>query len=331
MDWDNGYYVKLYRSQSPDWLALPVLTRGLFAEIMLLADRAGRIPLGKAGLSSLAIPLRADWATVSKHVETLISDGCIVHEPGAMVIPNFVDAQAKAKTGAERTKEWREGKGAKGKGKHEPVTNGDARDDGRHRVTECDDARRSVTTRDGCDDKERKTDQKDKDYPLPPPGAEEVGVTLDPTDHELWQAYSAGVSNATAQLAKFVRHDTDTQALRIVWDSHGATRGMAPVEFLPKLKANATRYVQACQDAKRDPSFEKFYKPEKFLDWLRRDEAGSAPFPYSDGGLSPGRIGTTKLPVASVGGGSQGSEVGGQEYTVPANVLSLARQIGGGR
>ena len=102
MDWATAYYVKLYRSQSPDWLALSPLTRGIFDEMLLIADRGGRIPLGKAGLSSVAVPLRGSWAELAPHVEALLSDGCLVLVDGALAVRGFVEAQARAKTPAER-------------------------------------------------------------------------------------------------------------------------------------------------------------------------------------------------------------------------------------
>lgn len=125
MDWENAYFVKLYRSTSPDWLALPVLTRGLFAELMLLADRAGRIQLGRAGVASVAIPLRATDATIGdvmQHVQQLLDDGCIYVDCNALVIRNFADAQRRALTSTERSQKLREegkapGKPAKAKGK----------------------------------------------------------------------------------------------------------------------------------------------------------------------------------------------------------------------
>ena len=107
MDWDQSYYVRLYRSQSPDWLGLPALTRGLFAEMLLLADKAGAIPLGRAGLKSIAVPLRDRWEDIEPHVARLLEDGAIAHVDGAVLIPNFTAAQAKPKTSTERSQEHR--------------------------------------------------------------------------------------------------------------------------------------------------------------------------------------------------------------------------------
>lgn len=153
MDWKNGYFVKLYRSQSPDWLALPVLTRGLFAELMLLADRVGRIQLGRAGVASVAIPLRATDATIGdvmQHVQRLLDDGCIYVDGDALVIRNFVDAQSRALTSTERSQRLREegkapGKSSKGKGKR-PVQ----RD-----ATDATIGGTDATQRNGCNDKEQ--------------------------------------------------------------------------------------------------------------------------------------------------------------------------------
>ncbi len=153
MDWKNGYFVKLYRSASPDWLALPVLTRGLFAELMLLADRAGRIQLGRAGVASVAIPLRATDATIGdvmQHVQRLLDDGCIYVDGDALVIRNFVDAQSRALTSTERSQKLREegkapSKPSKGKGKR-PVQ----RD-----ATDATISGTDATQRNGCNDKEQ--------------------------------------------------------------------------------------------------------------------------------------------------------------------------------
>ena len=154
MNWETGYFVKLYRSQSPDWLALSPLTRGLFDELLLISDQTGRIQLGKAGLSSICVPLRGTWDEVRCHIEALLADGCILLDGNEIVIKGFVDAQRRAKTPAERKAEQRSR--AKVTESH-----GESRES-RSTVT-LRDASRSVTESHGCHDKEQKEQKEQKE------------------------------------------------------------------------------------------------------------------------------------------------------------------------
>ena len=149
MDWATAYYVKLYRSQSPDWLALSPLTRGIFDELLLIADKAGRIQLGKSGLPSVAVPLRGTWSELAPHVEALLADGCLVLDDGALTIRGFVEAQARAKTSAERKATQR------GKTTQKTVHVTPSHAESRSTVTDRD-VSRDVTPSHACHDKEQK-------------------------------------------------------------------------------------------------------------------------------------------------------------------------------
>lgn len=183
MDFANTYFVKLYRSQSPDWIVLSPLTRGLLGELLLLADKLGRIPLGKAGLPSIAAPLRGSWAELEPHVRALLADGCIVEEPGALLIPNFEAAQGRAKTAADRKADQREREkdreqGAKSQppiAPEEPVTGHAVSRDVTPTVTLRDVSHPAPApvTRHDSHDKERKTYRSTTTTTTPPAGARE--------------------------------------------------------------------------------------------------------------------------------------------------------------
>ncbi len=324
MDWDNSYYVRLYKSQSPDWLALPVLTRGLFAEIMLIADRGGRIPLGKAGLSSVAVPLRADWSSISDHVTALIADGCLVHEPGALVIPNFVDAQATAKTAAERQAAKRERDkedAAKKAGKEKDVTKSHGASRGS--VTERDTSRPVTGVTDVTLQTNKQTEQTEQtDLPQPPHGGGEGSVPdvgPDPTEAELFAAYTRGLNDATGTLSKPARTEANAYALTTLWGTVGYPEGYTAADFLAKLPAKVVEYVAEAKRRGQPDRFEGFYSPKRFLDYTQAVLDGRDPWP----GLGTSGDGKARQGGKAANGGGMSSPYG------DPTAEDIARMTGG--
>jgi len=89
-----------------DWPALPWQSRGLYALLLGLANDAGRIPLGRLGLPSLAGGINAPWPEVQPHFDALVSAGWLEVEGSDVFLPHFADSQ-RAATTAERVAEFR--------------------------------------------------------------------------------------------------------------------------------------------------------------------------------------------------------------------------------
>ena len=98
-----------------DWPALPWQSRGLYALLLGLANDAGRIPLGRLGLPSLAGGINAPWSEVQPHFDALVSAGWLEIDGSDVALPHFADSQ-RAATTAERVAEFRK------RVRNEPVT-----------------------------------------------------------------------------------------------------------------------------------------------------------------------------------------------------------------
>ena len=89
-----------------DWPALPWQSRGLYALLLGLANDAGRIPLGRLGLPSLAGGINAPWSEVQPHFDALVSAGWLEVDGSDVALPHFAESQ-RAATTAERVAEFR--------------------------------------------------------------------------------------------------------------------------------------------------------------------------------------------------------------------------------
>jgi hypothetical protein len=110
MRWEDEQYVRFYRRNTPEWLALSWQARGLFGLIMREVDRAGIIKVGKIGLRGVAVVLHAPWAEIEAPLGELIADGCITYAEtkAALFIPNFLPAQEAAQSDTARKRKSRE-------------------------------------------------------------------------------------------------------------------------------------------------------------------------------------------------------------------------------
>lgn len=88
-------YVKMYRDESGSFGQLPLMTRSLARELMVLADDAGVIHLGRRAPHEAVIfglgAERSERRSVRAHIELLLSDGYLVHdtERRLLIIPSF--------------------------------------------------------------------------------------------------------------------------------------------------------------------------------------------------------------------------------------------------
>nr|AGC71956.1 hypothetical protein [uncultured bacterium A1Q1_fos_25] len=133
-----------------DWPALPWQSRGLYALLLGLANDAGRIPLGRLGLPSLAGGINAPWSEVHPHFDALVSAGWLEVEGSDVFLPHFADSQ-RAATTAERVAEFRK------RMRNDAVT-----DEKRPSNDSLPDRNESVTNRE-LDKKEIRLDQNRKD------------------------------------------------------------------------------------------------------------------------------------------------------------------------
>jgi hypothetical protein len=109
MRWGSERYVKLYKRDTAEWLAVSWQARGLFYELLRKADRTGRIALGRLSpAKALGVLLRADPGSLEPAIRELLEDGCLVHEDGALLLRNYEEAQETPQTPAARKRNERE-------------------------------------------------------------------------------------------------------------------------------------------------------------------------------------------------------------------------------
>ena len=94
MDWSREPWIKLYVRDEPSFLALSWQARGLFRLILTQLQRnTGSLHLGKPGLRSVALSLRAPWDEVEAPLRELLDDGCLTVSGEYLTAPNFIAAQ----------------------------------------------------------------------------------------------------------------------------------------------------------------------------------------------------------------------------------------------
>jgi hypothetical protein len=111
--WDEERYVRLYKRDTADWLALSYDAQALFVLLLRKVDFSGRLELGRHGLKAIAMVLQqvALWESrLEPAVRELLTDGCVRLEGDALLIPNFEAAQTAKMSGKLRTSKWRERK-----------------------------------------------------------------------------------------------------------------------------------------------------------------------------------------------------------------------------
>jgi hypothetical protein len=108
MRWDDERYVRLYTRDTVEEIALTWQARAVWREMLRKFDRAGIIPLGRAGMRGLADLLRMPLDVVEATMPELLEDGRIVLRDGVVFAPNFTDAQETRTNDAERKRQQRE-------------------------------------------------------------------------------------------------------------------------------------------------------------------------------------------------------------------------------
>lgn len=105
MDWGNERYVRIYTRDTGDTLAIGWEGRALLWELVRKADRAGVID--DASPELLAEVTRVPFEVVERVLPRLIERGCAEVIDGALVLPNYIEAQETSRSDAARQRESR--------------------------------------------------------------------------------------------------------------------------------------------------------------------------------------------------------------------------------
>jgi hypothetical protein len=111
MRWEDEQYVRFYKRDTPEWVAMSWQARGLFGLIMRVVDRAGILKLGhKLKLRGLAPVLHAPWSEIEGPLQELLDDGCCRYnqDQATLYIPNFIEAQETGPSETSRKRKYRE-------------------------------------------------------------------------------------------------------------------------------------------------------------------------------------------------------------------------------
>jgi hypothetical protein len=93
MRWEDERYVRVYTRDTTEWIALSWQARALFHELLRKVDRAGLMPVGKAGTKGLAGLLRMPHDVVEAALAELLEDTCLVAVDDGYLVRNFLEAQ----------------------------------------------------------------------------------------------------------------------------------------------------------------------------------------------------------------------------------------------
>lgn len=96
MKFSQERWVKLYKRDEPEFMALSWQARGLFCLLMRKVDAAGFLACGRLGKKGVAVSVGAPWAEVGQALDELLEDGCVRFYPetGQIHLPNFLEAQS---------------------------------------------------------------------------------------------------------------------------------------------------------------------------------------------------------------------------------------------
>lgn len=107
MRWEDEEYVRVYKNDTPDWLALGWEARALFHETLKKVDRAGLLNLGRSGLRGLSALTGIPIEVVERAMPLLLEDGCVIIRGSILVMPNYIQAQTATKSDKQRQRECR--------------------------------------------------------------------------------------------------------------------------------------------------------------------------------------------------------------------------------
>lgn len=111
MEWAREGWVRVYRRNSADWLAVSWQARFVFTELLKAAEYLGPdrglVRLGPKGLRGLAVSLGCPAEVVEAAVAELLDDGCVARVEGGLRIRNYEPAQDTPKSNAAKCRDYR--------------------------------------------------------------------------------------------------------------------------------------------------------------------------------------------------------------------------------
>lgn len=110
LNWSDERYVRAYCTDHADFLSLSFGAKGLYLLLRRKADRAGILPLGRAGLRSLAglIGHASDADVIVPLIDELIELGWLEVSGQVVLIPEFIEAETAQASPAARKRAERE-------------------------------------------------------------------------------------------------------------------------------------------------------------------------------------------------------------------------------
>jgi hypothetical protein len=127
MDWANERYVRNYTRDTADLIAVGWEGRFVFYELLRKVDRSGVLDYGD-DLAVVHEILRLPPEVFAVALPRLLKKGCVIQRNGALVIPNFMEAQESAQADAARKRASRErGRARAMEPEQQPVTTGHTR------------------------------------------------------------------------------------------------------------------------------------------------------------------------------------------------------------
>ena len=107
MDWENERYIKRYTRETIDELSITAEGRAVWDRLLLRCDRAGVIDTG-GDLAHMHELLRVPKAWFERAFPLIVARKMVVVSDRAILLPNFLDAQAARASNAQRQRDFRE-------------------------------------------------------------------------------------------------------------------------------------------------------------------------------------------------------------------------------
>ncbi len=116
MNWPDERYVRLYTRDTLDWKALGWEARALFCELLRKADRSGVLQVQHDARRVVKVAALVDMPrdVVERALAVLIEDGCLTESALGYSFRNYIAAQEAEPSDAQRQRDSRERRAAKG-------------------------------------------------------------------------------------------------------------------------------------------------------------------------------------------------------------------------
>jgi len=190
LDWQSERYVRLYCRDTATWQRLGFAGQCILMQLLRVLDKDGRVSLGGSEPWRFAAELfDAPEGIAREGMAALLQLGVVEPRDQGLLVPNFQAAQAAAKSGAQRMREYRERqrdtalRNVTEQGSQAPtytpsngchdVTN---RNDPLRRVTPRDAGLRNVTVQNGCGTPPYEDDPGQIQLPSPAPWMQLIKV-----------------------------------------------------------------------------------------------------------------------------------------------------------